>query len=388
MLLIGIFGLGAITFLFPWIAAFLINPATSFRSSKLPRSVSVLIPAHNEERVIRQTVGSCLRAMAALESLPGVPKIEVELLVGADACNDATAAFAENAGARVIVINHQSKWLTLHSLLALARGEWIVFADAGILWPEDLLKRVLHAGADETNLAVMPAYRQNPDPTAHGLEDYYWALESQIKRLENDAGGPLSAHGATVAYRAEALKRALGVLGTQPWLNDDLVIPLMIRYQNECHKTLYLQDVLVTDQLGRGHVKQKALKLSFTEEWARRRRMALGNVQWISSLLPRIIKEALRSSEPLRRKHAALILLLAMRRVFRVLWAYWLLALASACCNALFLPYSLQLVIFLGVAFVLSRQPAAVRPLAAALASLSLPFEVLLNRHRRGVLWR
>jgi cellulose synthase/poly-beta-1,6-N-acetylglucosamine synthase-like glycosyltransferase len=73
-------------------------PALSARkkstATELP-SLSILVPAHNEEALI----GRCIRSLLASANS------RVELLVVAHNCTDATAFEAEAAGARVLVLN-------------------------------------------------------------------------------------------------------------------------------------------------------------------------------------------------------------------------------------------------------------------------------------------
>jgi glycosyltransferase involved in cell wall biosynthesis len=65
----------------------------------VPMPITVLIPAHNEEALI----GRCLRSvLVAADSA-------TEVLVVAHNCTDATAAQAEAAGAKVLVLNDPSQ---------------------------------------------------------------------------------------------------------------------------------------------------------------------------------------------------------------------------------------------------------------------------------------
>jgi cellulose synthase/poly-beta-1,6-N-acetylglucosamine synthase-like glycosyltransferase len=81
-----------------------------------PRA-AVLIPAHNEELVIEETVSSIIPALAAGD----------RILVVADNCNDQTAELAQRAGAEVIVrtdADHRGKGYALEcGLRALERDQ-------------------------------------------------------------------------------------------------------------------------------------------------------------------------------------------------------------------------------------------------------------------------
>jgi glycosyltransferase involved in cell wall biosynthesis len=273
---LGLLGMGP---LFPWLALFL---RSGTASAGAIASLDVLIPAHDEAATIGATLAS-LRAAGAQR-----------IIVGADACSDDTAARARTAGAEVREFSFRSKWRVLRALVDASNAEWVAFVDAGALWPADLLTRAAEkAGAGVAALA--PSYRP---ARASRAERLHWAVEAWLKRQENKSSGPVSVHGATVLYRREALRSAFTLLEGGEWLNDDVVIPSAIHITAPELRVEYL-DACVSD-LGLG------------AEGRRRDRLVRGNLQWVRFLLPQ-----------LRRNPAAFTV--ALRRVFRLFWAYWFL---------------------------------------------------------------
>lgn len=88
---------------------------------RLVPSVSVVIPAHNEEPTIAEVTRACA------ESTPGL----LEVLVVDDGSTDRTAEVAAAAGARVIRLErNQGKGVALQRGIDHARGEILVFIDA------------------------------------------------------------------------------------------------------------------------------------------------------------------------------------------------------------------------------------------------------------------
>jgi hypothetical protein len=131
-----------------------------------------------------------------------------------------------------------------------------------------------------------------------------------MKSLENKSGGPVALHGATVCYRREEFLAALSALWPQTWLNDDVVIPLAMRTLFP-ERTIRYLPTLKVEEISR---KKSA---SSSAEFRRRRRMVVGNVQWVRFLWPAAWSAAPKSA------------VLATRRMFRLLWGYWLLATAA-----------------------------------------------------------
>ena len=105
-------------------------------------TVSIVIPAHNEER----SIAACLRACTA--KLP--PEV-LEVLVIDNASTDATAAVARRFP-RVRVVREPRKGLTRARQRALreAKGELLAFFDADTLPPEGWIDRVREEFADSS----------------------------------------------------------------------------------------------------------------------------------------------------------------------------------------------------------------------------------------------
>ena len=85
--------------------------------------ISFIIPAHDEAREIRGTLGALQAATAALP-------LEHEVVVVADACSDETVAIAREYGARVLVVDHRHIAATRNSGARHANGDCLVFVDA------------------------------------------------------------------------------------------------------------------------------------------------------------------------------------------------------------------------------------------------------------------
>lgn len=377
LVLVGIVGLLMMTVLFPLIACAasrhtirqepsqkqLLNSTSYTQHDQLPPKqedgnrksensrlirLHVVIPAHNEEATIKETIQSVIKAAANLTDCYG-EAFEVSITVVLDGCTDNTAnAIAGFSLVKVIQhANALGKWRSIQeACLAGKNTDWTILLDAGSSWKPDLLSSVVCHLRDDSIVGIAPAYRNN---NAGFLERLSWELERRLKSLENGAGGPISVHGATVLYRTPALCEAFGLLSEKIWLNDDVVIPLAIRTLLPEKRLIYLPDNIVDD----------ISPIRTGSESTRRIRLVRGNLDWV--------RESFWHS-------SAVVRILAFRRISRMAWAYWLIGLISP---LLLLDMS-GMVLFFGIIVLFLRN-------AAFKASLKA---IRLLRNSQVVAWR
>lgn len=355
---LGVCGLLGASFLCPllaWAVARLRGAAARPTRQVPPSFIEVLVPAHDEAAVIARTLASIAAALKRLGSVVGrLPKVEV--VVAADGCSDGTAAVARRfPGVRVEASGERrGKWTTLRGRCLRSKADWIVLADAGTIWPETLLSDIVGSLGDDV-LAAAPSYA----PADAGiLHRSLWRIEKGLKRIESHSGGPVSLHGATVCYRADVLKEAFKHLGGRRWLNDDVVLPLVIRAQHPEGVIRYPV----------GEVRDAGLRPREVD-LGRRRRLLAGNREWIRELLPFVFAKSL------------VVGVLSLRRVFRVFWAYWLACVGVGAVLLLGLHPAVAAV---GLPLALSG---AFRQMAgAAFVSLLAPWELWAPERQR--VWR
>ena len=85
-------------------------------------SVSVIIPAHNEEKYVER----CIESINEAASVYGG---DVEKIVVCNRCTDHTALLAENAGARVVYNEDRCIAIVRNDGIKAARGEIILTVD-------------------------------------------------------------------------------------------------------------------------------------------------------------------------------------------------------------------------------------------------------------------
>lgn len=208
-------------FLFPVLIIILAKlfPRPVSKGPITPR-VAVIIPAYNEEGIIRRKIENTL----ALD----YPGDRMEVIVVSDGSNDGTARIAGEYADRGVTLiaypERRGKVPALLDALPQVRCEVLVFSDASGMLRPDALREMIWNFADPRVGCVCGYYRSPGlvEEKKHG-ELLYWDYEFAIKQAESRWGTILGATGAMYAVRQE--------LFTPPrpdTINDDFVIPALV----------------------------------------------------------------------------------------------------------------------------------------------------------------
>ena len=183
-------------------------------------SMSVIIPAHNEEAMIRKK----------LENLLGqdYPPERMKIYVGDDGSTDGTPAICRSFEPTGVYYfrseTRRGKSAVQNELVARARGEILVFTDADCLLPRNALSVIAqNFASEEVALATNCATILNPDET--GIvksEGIYWKYEKWLREEESARGLLAMASGSFFAMRRSLWKRL------DPNVGDDFVLPLQV----------------------------------------------------------------------------------------------------------------------------------------------------------------
>ena len=233
------------------------------RRADVTPSVTILVPAYNEEHVIAQKLESCL----ALD----YPRHKLQLLVISDGSTDRTNAIAASyadRGVELLAFDHnRGKLAVLREGVARATGEIVVFSDAATLLAPDSVRLLVRSFADPRVGCVSGLYRVvRPEAARLGHEEgFYWRYETFIKRAESDLWSILGAHGALYAIRRELFP------DLEPnTINDDYVIPLKIAARG--YRAVYEPAAVASEE---------ATEMA---GFSRRVRIAVGNIQQLRYL--------------------------------------------------------------------------------------------------------
>jgi cellulose synthase/poly-beta-1,6-N-acetylglucosamine synthase-like glycosyltransferase len=316
---------------------------------------------------LKETLGALL---PAIHSAPEMLKIRIRVFLDGNDENIISFLATLNEVDYTIQQPSAGKWNSIKTLAlgsATTKTDWVATLDVGTKVPENIFSAILPYLKNTGIYAIYPAYQV--ENAAGVLQQLYWNFERFLKSIENKAGGPVSAHGALMFFRAEELKRAINHLPQEDYANDDVVLPLILRLLNPLASCCYLKNIIVHDSDisvldNSGVIKVDPLK--------RRKRLAKGNLQWIKLL----------SNSKLTFKNPV-ALILSLRRIFRLFWGYWLVAilLGLGLCISPFIPLIFLIPIALSA---LKERTAGL--FEAFISSLASPFWIFAPQS--GVEWR
>jgi cellulose synthase/poly-beta-1,6-N-acetylglucosamine synthase-like glycosyltransferase len=182
-------------------------------------SVTVVVPAHNEERVIAKALGALDLARG-----PGV-----EVIVVDDGSTDATAEIAAAFDVRVIRQPQGGKAAALNTGIAAASGEVIVVLDADTVLDPDFLDTVAPHFADPAVGAVAGNIKVgNRRSILARLQALEYIVSLDIDRRTQDVLGVIAVvPGAAGAFRRAALVDVGGYPSDTLVEDADLTIALL-----------------------------------------------------------------------------------------------------------------------------------------------------------------
>jgi len=175
----------------------------------------VVVPAHNEQQLLPACLAALRTAATSVDT-----QLDIELIVVADSCDDATATIAEHAGAHVVPVDVRSvgRARVIGMDFALRRGTdglWLATTDADSRVPRDWLAWQRRHALDGADLLVgaVTVTDWTPRPT-HVRE----LFEAQYRRrVVGAVHGHV--HGANLGVAAAAYRR-LGGFAPLPHSED------------------------------------------------------------------------------------------------------------------------------------------------------------------------
>ncbi len=135
------------------------------RKAPPTRMISVIIPAHNEARYLRQTLNSLARQNYGW----------FEVIVVANGCTDATADIARGRCQRLIVLSRKSLGVARNLGARMAKGELLVFLDADTTLEPMALRRIAESF---TRHHAAGTIQGRPDSERLRYRLFYWLKNS------------------------------------------------------------------------------------------------------------------------------------------------------------------------------------------------------------------
>jgi cellulose synthase/poly-beta-1,6-N-acetylglucosamine synthase-like glycosyltransferase len=167
------------------------------RKADVAPSVTLIVPAHDEEDVIAGRVENLLEL--------DYPPERLEIVVASDASTDRTDEIVDTIAAReprvrLVRCPRGGKLATINRVHTEGRGEILAFTDANTRWERDALRKLVRAFADdEVGYATGQLRLRDADGT--NREGAYWRYELWLRESESRLGSITGGNGAIYAVR-------------------------------------------------------------------------------------------------------------------------------------------------------------------------------------------
>ncbi|WP_413577680.1 glycosyltransferase family 2 protein [Bdellovibrio sp. HCB290] len=231
--------------------------------SEITPSVSFVIAAYNEERIIREKILSDLKT--------AYPKDKIEFIIVSDGSTDRTPEIVSEFSAQGVISmfqpQRQGKTAALNRAVAAAKNEIIVFSDGNSMFRPDAISKLVRHFADESigGVCGRKSVLQHQDRKASIGDNLYWHYESALKQAESHLGSIPTADGEIFALRKNLYKEVPREL-----INDDLVITFNILEQGK--RVIYDQEAITEEEAS----------ITLKDDFNVKSRMVYGGIQVIS----------------------------------------------------------------------------------------------------------
>jgi len=230
------------------------------KKGKIEPSITVLIPAYNEERIIEEKIQNALSL--------DYPKDKLEIIIASDGSTDSTVQIAKkylSYGVKILEYpRHQGKAGLINKSMLQAQGEIIVFSDASGMLDISAVREIVANFNDPKIGCVCGLYRMVPEEESLASKGYKTYLEYDIKMKKSESrfSTILGAHGALYAIRRELFEQI-----PEHIINDDFYIPVMIVAKG--YRAIYEDKAIALDKV----------RYTLKDEFRRRLRIGFGNWQ-------------------------------------------------------------------------------------------------------------
>lgn len=195
-----------------------LRPAPPVQKADITPTVSLIIPAYNEARVIARKIENTL----ALD----YPRDKLEIIVASDGStdgtNEAVRSFADQ-GVKLVALNpNQGKSSAQNQAVAVAQGDLLFFSDANVMLRPNAMRQVVSNLADDRVGCVIGqvTYLNEGDTSVSEGEGFYWRYELYLRQKESELGNFAMGSGPIMALRRK-LFRPL-----DPNVGEDFVLPI------------------------------------------------------------------------------------------------------------------------------------------------------------------
>ncbi len=183
-------------------------------------TVSLIIPAYNEEKVIAQKIENTL----ALD----YPREKLEIIVASDGSTDHTneivGTFADQGISLVGLNPNRGKSTAQNLAVAEAHGEILFFTDANAMLEPIAIRKIVSNFNDERVGCVVGkvTYLNENDTSVSKGEGLYWRYELFLRAKESELGNFAMGSGPIMAIRRNLFQPL------NPNVGEDFILPMQV----------------------------------------------------------------------------------------------------------------------------------------------------------------
>jgi cellulose synthase/poly-beta-1,6-N-acetylglucosamine synthase-like glycosyltransferase len=259
-----------------------LRPRPAQRGAILP-TVTLVVPAHNEEDVIERKLENVL----ALD----YPGDRLDVVVASDDSSDAThdiVARFEARGVRLIRCERGGKVAAQDRAVRETQGEVVAFGDANVEWAPDALRELVAPFADPAVGMTCGQVRLVNPAGGTNQEGVYWRYEMWLRDRESLVHSMTGSNGAIYAVRREAYREV------DPRFGHDLSFPYLM-VQNG-YRAVYERRARATENMTTDIEDEFRRKVRmFEHAWlmlfrGRMFRLRVGPVYWVELVSHRLLR--------------------------------------------------------------------------------------------------
>jgi glycosyltransferase involved in cell wall biosynthesis len=167
------------------------------RKADITPSVTIAVPAHDEEAVIRRRAENLL----ALDYPPDLVQVVVASDDSTDGTDEIVSRIAER-DPRLVLLRcpREGKRPALDRAVRSTQSEIVAFSDANSTWAPDALEALVRNFADD-DVAYVCGQLRLQDADGTNREGLYWRYELWLRKQESQLGSVTGGNGAIYAVR-------------------------------------------------------------------------------------------------------------------------------------------------------------------------------------------
>jgi len=252
----------------------------NYSFTNLP-NVTILVVAHNEEKVILNKLNNLIRS--------SYPKNKLKILVSSDNSSDDTNKIVED-----FATNNSDFSITLHKVrerkgktnaqneaVRLIDTELIVFTDANSIFNEDSIYKLVSSfkSKDISYVCGKLIYTNSDLNNTAKLEDRYWSIEMETRKIESYIQTIITGNGAIYAVRKS------DYIFINPMESHDSSFPYIYGLMNK--KSIFNEDAIAFEKAGetlKDEFKRKVRmkRLAFTNSFLKLEALNFLKLRWFT----------------------------------------------------------------------------------------------------------